>query len=152
MQSTKQAVFMLGEEEYGLDIMDVNIIEKPIPVKPVAGLPKNFKGIINLRGEEIPLYSLRRKFGLEDVQTDSDTRFIITSANNVPVAVEVDRMVEIAQLEPEQQYEAPLIAKSTDTAYMKSVASIRGRLVILLDHDGVLSPEEQDKLQTVLKK
>lgn len=152
MQSTKQAVFMLGKEEYGMDIMDVNIIEKPIPIEPVAGLPKNFKGIINLRGEVIPIYSLRRKFGLEDAETDRDTRFILTTSNNVPVAYEVDRMVEIAQLEDNQQSEVPQIAKSEDTAYMQSVANIRGQLVIILNHNGILTREEQEKLQNVIKK
>jgi purine-binding chemotaxis protein CheW len=49
MQSTKQAIFKLGEEDYGLDIMDVNIVEKVITVEPVTGFPKNLKGIIKLR-------------------------------------------------------------------------------------------------------
>lgn len=152
MQSTKKAVFLLGKEEYGMDIMDVNIIEKPIPIEPVAGLPKNFKGIINLRGEVIPIYSLRRKFGLEDIEADRDTRFILTTSNNIPVAYEVDRMVEIAQLEDNQLNEVPQIAKSEDTAYMQSVVNIRGQLVIILNHNGILTQEEQEKLQKVIKK
>lgn len=152
MQSTKQAVFMLGEEQYGLNIMDVNIIEKPIPIEPVAGLPKNLKGIIRLRGDIIPIYSLRRKFGLEDIPTDQDTRFIITTSNGILIACEVDRMVEIAQLEADQLYEVPQIAKSTDTSYMKSITNLRGQLVVIINHDEILTQEEQDKIKAVIKK
>lgn len=152
MQGTKQAVFELGEEEYGFDIMDVNIIEKVIPVEPVAGFPKNLKGIIRLRGEVIPVYSLRRKFGLEDIPADDNTRFIITTSNGIQIAYEVDRMKEIVQFEEEQIYVAPSIVQSKDTSYMKSVSSINDRLVIILNHDGILTEEEQDKIKTLVKK
>lgn len=152
MQSTKQAVFMLGEEEYGLDIMDVNIIEKVIPVEPVASFPKNLKGIIRLRGDVIPVYSLRRKFGLEDIAADDDTRFIITNSNGNPVAYEVDRMMEIVQLEPDQILEAPSVVKNKDTSYMKAVTNVHDRLVIILNHDGILTEDEQSKIKAVIQK
>jgi purine-binding chemotaxis protein CheW len=86
MQSTKQAIFMLGDEEYGMDIMDVNIIEKVIPIEPVAAFPNNLKGIVRLRGDIIPVYSLRRKFGMEDAPVDADTRFIIADSKGTLMA------------------------------------------------------------------
>lgn len=152
MQGTKQAVFMLGEEEYGLDIMDVSIIEKVIPVEPVASFPKNLKGIIRLRGDIIPVYSLRRKFGLEDVEPDDDFRFIITNSNGNLVAFEADRMMEIVPLEPDQILEAPSIVKSKDTSYMKAVTNVHDRLVIILNHDGILTEDEQSKIKAVIQK
>jgi purine-binding chemotaxis protein CheW len=152
MQSTKQAVFMLGEEEYGLDIMDVNIIEKVIPVEPVSSFPKNLKGIIRLRGDIIPVYSLRRKFGLEDAEADDDTRFIITNSNGNLVAYEVDRMMEIVQFGPDQLYQTPSVVKSKDTSYIKAVTNVHDRLVILLNHDGILTEDEQSKIKAVIQK
>lgn len=152
MQGTKQAVFELGEEEYGFDIMDVNIIEKVIPVESVTGFPENLKGIIRLRGEVIPVYSLRRKFGLEDIPTDDNTRFIITTSNGIKIAYEVDRMKEIVQFEEEQIYAVPSVVQSKDTSYMKSVSSVNDRLVIIINHDGILTEEEQNKIKTSVKK
>jgi purine-binding chemotaxis protein CheW len=152
MQTTKQAIFMLGEEEYGLDIMDVNIIEKVIPVEPVVNFPKNLKGIINLRGDIIPVYSLKRKFGLEEKEADENTRYIITTSNGILIAYEVDKMVEIVQFEQEQLNEVPPIVKSKDTSYMKYVTNVHDRLVIILDHDGILTEDEQSKIKTVVKK
>ncbi|MHB8128769.1 MAG: chemotaxis protein CheW [Mobilitalea sp.] len=152
MQNTKQAIFQLGEEEYGLDIMDVNTIEKFTTMEPALNFPKSIKGIIRLRGDVIPVYSLRRKFGLEDIQPDDDTRLIITTSNGIQIAYEVDKMIEIVQFEQEQLNEVPSIVKSKDTSYLKSVTVAHERLVVILDHNGILSEEEQIKIQAVIKK
>ena len=152
MQSTKQAVFEVGEEEYGLDIMDVNIVEKYMTIEPAADLPKNVKGIIRLRGDIIPVFSLRRKFCLEDIQPNEDTRFIITTSRDHLVAFEIDKMKEIVSLEKEQIYDVPTIVNNKDTAYMKAVANHQGRLVILLDHNELLSDDEQNKVKAVMNK
>lgn len=150
MEGTKQAVFAIGDEEYGFDIMDVNTIEKVIPIEPAANFPKNFKGIIRLRGDVIPVYSLRRKFGMEDIEVSDDMRFIITTSNDVQVAYEVDRMKEIMDFEPGQIYEAPTIVKSRDTAYMKMVTNAEDRLIIVLNQNGILSDEELNKMKAAL--
>lgn len=152
MQSFKQAIFKLGDEEYGMNIMDVNIIEKYIPTEPAVNLPKNSKGIIKLRGEVIPVYSLRRKFGLEDIEPNDDTRFIVTTSNGILTAYEVDKMMEIVQFEQEQIFEAPSIVKSKDTSYMKLITSVEDRLILNLDRDGILSEDEQNKIKTIIKK
>jgi purine-binding chemotaxis protein CheW len=110
------------------------------------------KGIINLRGDIIPVYSLKRKFGLEEKEADENTRFIITTSNGILIAYEVDKMVEIVQFEQEQLNEVPPIVKNKDTSYMKSVTNVHDRLVIILDHDGILTEEEQSKIKTVVKK
>lgn len=152
MQSTKQAIFMLGEEEYSFDIMDVNIIEKYISIEPVANLTKNLKGIIRLRGDIIPVYSLRRKFGLNDIEGNEDTRFIITTSNGLQIAYEVDKMKEIQQFEEDQLYAVPPVVRSKETSYMKSVSNVQGNLVINLDHDGIVTEEENKLIKDVLKK
>jgi purine-binding chemotaxis protein CheW len=152
MQSTKQAVFMLGDKEYGMDIMEVNIIEKFMNIEPVANFTNNLKGIIKLRGDVIPVYSLRRKFGLEDIQPNDDTRFIITTSNGIQIAYEVDKMSEIVQFEENQIFDVPSIVKSKDTSYMKLVTNIDDRLIVILDHDGILSEDEQNKIKAVINK
>jgi purine-binding chemotaxis protein CheW len=151
MQSTKQAIFKLKDENFGLDIMDVNTIEKLIPMEPVANAPKNVKGMIRLRGEFIPVYSLRCKFGMGDEEPSDDTRLIITTSNGIPMAYEIDQMLEIAQIEQDQLMEAPSIIKGIDTSYIKLVTNYKEHLVILLDHDKIVTEEEQDKIKTIIK-
>ncbi|MDF2539012.1 MAG: hypothetical protein K0S76_2033 [Herbinix sp.] len=152
MQNMQQAVFCIGKEEYGLDIMEVNIIEKLIPFEQVANAPKNVKGIMNLRGDFIPVYSLRSKFGLADLEPDEETRLIITKSGELLIAYEVDKMQEIAQLNPGQIMEVPSVFQTKDTAYVKAVTNIDGRLILLLNSNGILTEEEHNSLKAILEK
>ncbi len=148
----KQAIFQVGEEVYGLNIMDVSTVEKPIAKEKATKAPKHVKGMIPLRGESLPVYSLRSKFGLEERESSQETRLIITNSNGMTIAYEVDRLIGIIDLEPQQLYEVPPIAMSKETAYMKQITNLDGQLVILLDHDRILSEEERDALQQMKKK
>lgn len=147
----KQAIFMLGEEKYGMDIMDINIIEKAITVEPNAVLTGNFKGIINLRDEKIPVYSLRRRIGLEDIAYDEDTRFILSSLDGLTVAYEVDRVVEIVQLEENKLLAVPEISIGKGNQFMKNVINYNGDLIIILDPDKILTEQEQAAVEKVIK-
>jgi len=150
MQSTKQAVFLLGEEEYSFDIMDINTVEKVIPVDSVEGFTNNLRGSISLRGEIIPVYSLRRKFGLQDIPYDQDTRFIIIRLEDFKVAYEVDRMKEIVQLDENQVYKTPSIIQGKDTLYIKAVTKIEDRLIIILDDEGILTEDEKNQIRATI--
>ncbi len=147
---TKQALFQIGEEVYGLDIMDVSTVEKYIPIENAANKPKNVKGIIRLRGDVLPVYSLRSKFNLEEKEPDQDTRLIITNSNGLMIAYEVDRILGIQSLEPEQLNEVPPIIMSRNTSYLKKITNYGGTLVALMDHEGILSEEELDSLKKIL--
>lgn len=151
MVNTKQAVFYLEDEVYGMDIMDVKTIEKSIVVEQIANAPKNMKGIIRLRGDVIPVYSLRSKFGLPAKQPDQDVRLLITISNGIQIAYEVDKMQGIANTDLEQMIEVPSIMKSKNTTYMKNIFNLDGRLIVLLDKDGILTKEEEEQLKKLPK-
>ncbi|MDF2541221.1 MAG: Chemotaxis protein CheW [Herbinix sp.] len=151
MQSTKHVIFQLGNEKYGLDIMAVNSIEKYGDVMKVSDAPANMNGIIHLRGEDIPVYSLRRKFALEEKEPDEETKLIIIQSNGIRMAYEVDKMQEITDTESDQINDTPSIVKNKDTAYIKSVANVNGHLIILLDQNGILSSDEQEQIKEVLE-
>jgi len=146
----KQAVFVLGEEKYGMDIMDINIIERTSKVEKAAGLPDNFKGIIRLRGDLIPVYSLRRRFGLADIPYDDDTRFVIASSNSKLVAYEVDKVVGIMPLEEEQLLAVPEIAVGNENSFMKNVINHNDQLIIILDPDKILTEQEKVAVEKVI--
>ena len=151
MQSTKQAIFKLGDESYGLDIMNINSIEKPVPIENVANSPANMKGMIWLRGDKLPVYSLRKKFGLEEKKADEDTRLMVTSSNGITIAYEVDKMEEIAAFEEEEILDVPPLVKNKDTSYMKAVTKSNDRLFILMELDGILSEDDQNRMKAMLK-
>lgn len=92
----KPVVFKVGNEMYGVDINLVQSIEREIQVVPVPNSMPYIKGIVNLRSEVIPVYSLKKKFGLVDNGVSENT--IIIDTKNVKLALEVDEVVEIAIL------------------------------------------------------
>jgi purine-binding chemotaxis protein CheW len=147
---TKQVIFTLGDEEFGLDIMLVNAIEKYTDLVRIPNAPSYIKGIINLRGDVIPVYSLRRKFGLEDKAVDENSKLIVTKSNNILMAFEVDAVKEILEIPSTNISETPVIVKSIDTTYIKSVANLGGRMIILLDHNGILSVNEQEHIENFM--
>jgi purine-binding chemotaxis protein CheW len=150
MKETKQVVFALGEEEFGLDIMVVNAIEKYTDIVRIPNAPSYIHGIINLRGDVIPVFNLRRKFGLPDKDADENSKLIVTRSNNIVLAYEVDEVKGIMEIPSPNISETPAIVKSNATSYMKSVANINGRMIILLDHDGMVSDKEIEKIESLL--
>ena len=130
----KPVVFKVGNEMYGVDINLVQSIEREIQVVPVPNSMPYIKGIVNL-------YSLKKKFGLVDNGVSENT--IIIDTKNVKLALEVDEVVEIGDIEPENIVPMPEIALNAQTQYMPRVAHVDGNLIILLDVTELLSEEEE---------
>jgi len=145
--SMKQAVFQLNGEEYGLDIRNVNTVEKDVNIKKSSNLPTNVLGTINLRGNDIPVYSLRRKFGFEDKVQDEETRYLITAVQGIYIALEVDNVAGIVDLEDSDIFDVPPVIKDQDTSYIKSISNVGDRLILLLDSNFLLNNEEINTLQ-----
>ena len=93
----KPVVFLLGKEMYGVDINLVQSIEKDLNVVPVPNSQSYIKGIVNMRNEVIPVYSLARKFGKEQEATAEST--IIISSGGLKLALEVDEVLEINDID-----------------------------------------------------
>jgi len=146
MATLQQVIFKLDKEEYGLDIMKVNGIEKYQDVVKVPNSPQYIEGIINLRGEVLPIFSLRKKFSLMERKVDDDTKIIVASTNGMKVGFVVDSVVEILHINEENVESTPKLLTGIDRKYIKSVAKLNERMIILLDVDLILSDEEKISL------
>lgn len=143
----KPVVFRIGEQLFGVDINAVQSIEKQITIVPVPNSTAYIKGIVNLRGEVIPVYSVKRKFNMQDnAYTDSS---IIISASGVKIALEVDSVMEIGDVDAENIVDMPSIVKNDDTRFMDRVAHIGSDLVILLDTEKLLTPQETENIRKI---
>ena len=116
----------------------------------IPNAPSLYPGIINLRGDIIPVFSLRKKFGMPEKEIDSNTKLIITKSRNVLMAYEVDEVKEILEIPLSNISETPVIVKGPDTAYMKAVANINGRMIVLLEHNGIISETEKSHIETLI--
>lgn len=150
MQSTKYAIFKQGNVECGLNVMEVQAIEKVGSMKEITDTAENIKGIINLRNMDIPVYSLRGKFGLADKEPDENTRLLIVSSNGILMAYEVDEMMNIVELETDQLYEPPTLVKNKNTSYLDKVAYFDGKIVFIMNPDGILTDEEQKNIKVLV--
>lgn len=150
MASLQQVIFRLDHEEYGLNIMQVNGIEKYQEVVKVPNAPKYIEGIINLRGEVLPIYSLRKKFNLELKEVNDDTKIIVVNTNDMMIGFVVDSVTEILQIEEDTIEPAPKIVTGVNRKYIKSVAKQEDRMIILIDIDLIVSDEEKAELEEVV--
>lgn len=144
----KPIVFRVGNELYGVDIQHVNAIEKDQSIVRVPNASSSIKGIINLRGDIIPVYSLREKFNLP--QSPNPTKLIIARLPDLKLAIEVDEVEEINDLSADQITEFPRLAQSEDTKYFTHVVNTNGRLILIIDIRNLLTIEEtQDAKQLI---
>ena len=145
-KSREILVFVLGQEEYGVDILKVQEIrgyEKPTPI-PSA--PPYLKGVVNLRGTVVPIIDLRTKFGFADPRYDALTVTIILRLAGRTVGVVVDGVSDAIMLEQGDVKPAPDLRGLADAAFIEGIATKDGRMVMLFDIETFLSDRELDLL------
>lgn len=150
MEEEKQVLFHVGNELYGIGIVHVKGIEKYTNITPIPNAPNYIEGMINLRGEIIPVFSLRAKFGLPKAEVTEETKLIIAKSQDMLTAFQVDIVKEIIEIPEEQLNPPPAIVKSSNTEYIGRIARVKDRLVVLLNLDGVLSEEEREAIENAM--
>lgn len=145
--------FRIGDLVYGLDVFYTQGIEKPRNLMPVPNALSHIKGLINLRGEIIPVYSLRKKFGMAEIDVTSSTELIVTKLKNgILIAFEVDGVREITEISDETESIPPALVMSGETEYIEKVVQLKDTLAILLNPEGVLTPQEKYNIEMYLEK
>ena len=146
-ETTQLVVFKLGEEEFGVNILQVREIEKlDQGLTRVPKAPHFIEGVINLRGEIIPIVDLRKRFGLTLPALGLDSRVIIVEIGDEPVGMLVDAVVEVLRVPLSAIESTPSITKGVNSYYLAGVAKIDERLIVLLNLERALSPEETEEL------
>ncbi|WP_296970528.1 chemotaxis protein CheW [Tepidanaerobacter sp. EBM-38] len=141
--------FKLGDEDYGIDILQVKTIERMMPITRIPKAPQFVEGVINLRGEIVPVIDLKKRFDLPLSETTDSTRIIIVSIDDITVGMIVDSATEVIQLSQDDIEPAPPITGSIDANYLDGVGKIDGRLLILLNVAKLLKPQEISQLAQI---
>lgn len=138
-QEAKQfIVFRLGKEEYGIDIQKVTTIERMMSIARVPKTPATIKGVTNLRGEIIPIMSLRTRFGLPEIETTEDTRIIIIKIEDISVGIIVDSVAEVLQLQEDSIESVSNFNTDLSMDYIMGVGKVDNRIVTLLNLERLL--------------
>lgn len=147
----RDIIFCIGEQEYGIDVQLVTAIESMTDIVPMPNAPECILGLMNLRGEVIPVYSLRKRFLLEEYTDPTKNKLIVTRYNGTPLAFKVDDVLEMCDFEEEQVTDPPLLTKNVQTAYVRCVANKSGKLVLLLDPASMYQGDEEEQMAAMLK-
>lgn len=134
--------FILGEEEYGIDILKVQEIRGYDAVTRIANAPAFIKGVINLRGTIVPIVDLRIKFNVGDAVYNEFTVVIILNIAQRTVGVVVDGVSDVMALTADQIRPAPEFGAAVDTRYLTGLGAVEERMLILLDIEGLMSSGE----------
>jgi purine-binding chemotaxis protein CheW len=134
--------FTLGAESYGLDILKVQEIRGYETPTRIANTPPFIKGVINLRGHIVPIVDLRVKLSLGEANFDASTVAIILNVLGRTVGVVVDGVSDVIALAPEAIKPAPEFGSVLDTQYILGLATVEGRLLIIIDIEKLMGSRD----------
>ena len=142
--------FRLGEETYGVDILAVKEIRGWAPVTRIPQSGEHVLGVLNLRGAIVPVLDLRLRFGLAREEYTATTVTVIVMVNGRQFGVVVDAVSDVVEVSPGDIRPVPDMGTTVDTEYLKGLTSVAERMVLLLDVDRLLQPQDAQMLEAAL--
>ncbi|NOU12660.1 MAG: chemotaxis protein CheW [Methylococcaceae bacterium] len=138
--------FQLAGEGYGVDILKVQEIRGWEPVRVIPNAPHFVKGVLNLRGAVVPILDLRERFGLDHAEYSQKTVVIVLSVKHsggqFVVGVVADAVSDVVDINLEDIKKAPNFGTQIDTRYMQGMHVYKQSMIMLLDVDKLLNPDE----------
>lgn len=138
-QIRKVISFELDNELYGADIENVGEILKMVRIMPLPNAAEFILGLINLRGDVVPVIDLRALFHLNKREFDEESRIIIVQGDEMRVGIVADQMWELLRLKADSFYPPPKDVGKIDEAYFKAVSEVNDRMLIVLDVNKILT-------------
>lgn len=142
--------FTLADESYGLEILKVREIRGWEPVREIPNTPDYIKGALNLRGTIVPILDLRERFGMEKVEYSPVTVVIVLSLGekeeNRVIGIVADGVSDVMDIDQQDVRSAPNLGSKIDTRYMQGLYVQDTRMIMLLDVNNLLNPEEFENL------
>lgn len=134
--------FNIGTEEFGVEILKVQEINRMVEITKVPQAPHYVEGVINLRGKVIPIIDLRKRFNLDVKEYDKNTRIVVVDISGSIMGMIVDAVSEVLRLPSSTIEPPPEIVTGLNAEYIKGVAKLEDRLLIFLDLSRVIDAVE----------
>lgn len=142
--------FMLGEEEFGIDILQVQEIKGWGNVTKIPNMPDYILGVINLRGTIVPIMDLRKRFKLPKAEYNATTVIIVTKAvdedQERTVGMVVDAVSEVYDMDEKSMQPTPDFGSNVDADFVKGLANVDDKMIILMNVDKLVSHEVHERL------
>ncbi|MCU7805864.1 MAG: chemotaxis protein CheW [Candidatus Thiodiazotropha sp. (ex Lucinoma annulata)] len=138
--------FILMDEVYGINVMQVQEVLRITEIAPVPGAPSYVLGIINLRGNVVTVIDTRTRFGLPSAELDDASRIIVIESEKQVVGILVDAVAEVVELRETEIDAAPNVGTEESSRYIQGVATQEDSLLILVDLNKLLTDEEWQEI------
>lgn len=148
-QTIQLVSFTVGKEEYGVHIEDVQEIVRMPEITHLPQTPDFIKGVINLRGNIIPVIDMRERFNMEAKEYTYVTRVIVIKLEKKLVGMIVDTVSQVLVLNEDDIDEAPDIIHGISKEFIEGIGKVNDQLIIILDITKVLTAEEIKKIAMV---
>lgn len=153
-ENTQQFLtFILGDEEYGVDILRVQEIKGWDAVTQVPNTPKYIRGVINLRGTIVPIIDLRIRFNMEQLAYGPTTVVIVLKVmsgdSSRIMGIVVDGVSDVYNMKKDQIKPAPDFGNGIDASFVKGLATVEEKMVIIIDIDFMLNSNELEKVNNI---
>ncbi len=134
MSSISYIVFILNNEEYGIEISCAQeILRIPNQMIQIPNMPYYVEGVINLRGKVIPVIDLNKRFGFNQTERGLDSRLLIVDLKNTLLGIIVDDVSEIINVEEASIEKLSSVISEIGKNSLKGIAKLENRLIVLLD-------------------
>lgn len=143
METITIVAFQLGEEEYGLDIANVESIERVGNMTRIPNAPEEVKGVMNLRGNIMPVIDLKKKLGLGETSYTEETRIVITHYDDIHLGLIVDFANDVIDVNPKEM-ESPA-TESLDSEFFGGVLQYDSRLIVMLKLKELIQRGKEEK-------
>ena len=150
-ETTQYLTFTLDGEEFALDISKVREVLDYTAITKVPRMPDFLRGVINLRGNVVPVVDLRMKLGMTATEKTVNTCIVIVDVDIDGVTIQMgalaDSVQEVLELDPKQIEPAPRIGNRIKSEFVRGMGKRDEKFLIILDIDRVLSADEAGRLQ-----
>ncbi|WP_039989209.1 chemotaxis protein CheW [Paraglaciecola arctica] len=141
--------YKLGDETYGINVMQVQEVLRHTEIAPVPGAPDYVLGIINLRGNVVTVIDTRSRFGLPASGITDSTRIVIIESEEQVVGILVDSVAEVVYLRSSEIDSAPNVGTEESAKFIQGVSNRDGELLILVDLNKLLNDEEWTEITNI---
>ncbi|MBX7150425.1 chemotaxis protein CheW [bacterium] len=148
-ETVQLVTFKIHSDEFAVPISEVQEINKVFAVTHVPRAPEFVEGVINLRGQIVPVINLRERFQIEKSPKDKNTRVIITLLEDKRIGLIVDAVSEVVRVPSESIKKAPAETVGSDNGFIQGLVQVGNRLLIVLKLEKVLSLEETADLHNI---
>lgn len=149
MESLKVVVFKINNEEYAIDIMDVERILGYIECTKIPDTSSFIKGVIDYQKTILPIINTKERFYVKNTSYNEESKIIVVRSNDNLIGLSVDDVLEVADIFLEKIDDTPHIAKRNSNKYIKSIINKDNRLIILLDTKEIISQADLKAIRAV---